>query len=73
MTKNLSNYTMNALRGRRGLKDGDTSQDKKIMAMSPERQVREAVAWQLGDPSWADHVASLILETGADVDRLANS
>lgn len=68
----LSRSTMNALRGRRGLKDDDTSQDSKIMAMSPERQVREVIAWELGDPIWANHVASLILETGANTHRLAD-
>lgn len=68
----LSNHTMNALRGRRGLEDDDTSQDKKIMAMSPEEKVREVVAWELGSDGWANQIASLILETGASVKKLAN-
>lgn len=68
--KTLPRSMMIALRGRRGLEEDDTSQDEKIMAMSPESQVRQIVAWEFGDNTWADWFANVLRETGADIRKL---
>ena len=47
-----------------------TSQDGEIMAMSPENQVQQIVAWEFGDSSWANWFATVVRETGADIKKL---
>ena len=44
---------MRILRKRDGLAADDTSNDKTLQDMNPRRAMRELVAWELGDPSWA--------------------
>ena len=61
---------MIALRGRRGLEENDTSQDGEIMAMSPENQVQQIVAWEFGDSSWANWFATVVRVTGANIEKL---
>lgn len=39
--------------------------------MRPETQVAEVIAWETGDYSLAIRVAGLIIETGANVEALA--
>ena len=68
--KTLPRSMMIALRGRRGLEKDDTSQDEKIMAMSPESQVRQIVAWEFGDNTWTGWFANVLRETGADIRKL---
>ena len=68
--KTLPRSMMIALRGRRGLEENDTSQNGEIMAMSPESQVRQVVAWNLGDNAWANWFATVVRETGADIKKL---
>ena len=53
------------LRGRRGLASDDTSEDKKIMAMTPVDMVKECCAWEFGDPAWADMIAGWMVNVGA--------
>jgi hypothetical protein len=53
----ITRRMMKALRGRRDLEYNDSSQDEKILKMTPVQIVRECVAWELGDPSWADQIA----------------
>lgn len=60
----LSEQTMKKLRGRLGLDTCDTSRDEEIKKIPPVEIVREAVAWTLGNYSWADYVACLMREAG---------
>jgi hypothetical protein len=53
------------LRGRYGLEPGDRSKDEAIAELSPADMVREAVGWELGDPSWAARIAMFMRATGA--------
>uniref|UniRef100_A0A6H1Z7P2 Uncharacterized protein n=1 Tax=viral metagenome TaxID=1070528 RepID=A0A6H1Z7P2_9ZZZZ len=68
--KNLSGAMMEALRGRRGLDDDDTSQDDEIRTMSPAEIVRECAAWELGDPYWATIFAGWMQAAGCKVEDL---
>ena len=61
----LSESMMVALRGRRGLDEGDMSQDELIRKMSPGRIVRECTAWDLGDGGWASRIAGWMIRAGA--------
>jgi hypothetical protein len=53
------------LRGRYGLKPEDKSKDEAIAELSPADMVRQAVAWELGDPSWAGRIAMFMRASGA--------
>lgn len=53
------------LRGRYGLAYDDDSKDDRILSLTPVDMVRNAVAWELGDPSWAARVAQFMRATGA--------
>ena len=63
---NLSISTLKALRGRHDLKEDDNSLDAEFLKMEPIEIVRECTAWHLGDPSWANLIARLIVETEAN-------
>ena len=53
------------LRGRYGLEPSDGSKDEAIAELSPADMVREAVGWELGDPSWAARIAMFMRAAGA--------
>lgn len=53
------------LRGRYGLEPSDGSKDAAIAELSPADMVREAVGWELGDPSWAARIAMFMRAAGA--------
>jgi hypothetical protein len=61
----LTNSMMEALRGRRGLEENDTSLDEEILKMDPVEVVQECSAWYLGDSSWASIIAGWIVASGA--------
>ena len=66
----LSESMMKALRGRRDLDGGDTSQDDEIRSMSPAEIVRECAAWKLGDAYWAVRFAEWMRAAGCSPDDL---
>ena len=53
------------LRGRYGLEPSDGSKDEAIAELSPADMVREAVGWEIGDPSWAARIAMFMRAAGA--------
>jgi len=59
---------MEMLRGRRGLDEDDTRQDRNIEAMNPAEIVRECAGWRLGDRHWADIFARWMKAAGAKPD-----
>jgi hypothetical protein len=61
----IPEYMMEMLRGRLDLESDDTSKDEEIRKLSPRMIVRECVAWELGDPSWATRIAGFMLNAGA--------
>ena len=71
--KDIPQFMMEMLRGRRGLEDDDTSQDEKIKKMSPEKIVKECTAWQLGDSSWATVIAEWMAHAQCSVEDLTKN
>ena len=42
------------MRQRLGCKENETTDDDRILEMSPWNRVKLIVGWYLGDPGWAD-------------------
>ena len=49
-------HILKRLRMRRDLDKNDTSMDQELNDLSPIEKLREIVAWELGDPNWADQI-----------------
>lgn len=63
--KDLPNSMMEALRGRAGLEVNDDRFDEKLLKQEPEDIVRQCVAWELGDPDWANRIGCWMHAVGA--------
>ena len=59
---NLSESTIEALRGRRGLDENDNSQDNEILKMDPRKIVSEVCEWELGGSGWDKFFARIMFE-----------
>ena len=57
-------HIMEAVRGRLGLDEFDTSKDADIERRPAEKVVGWAVGWDLGDDSWADSIIRTALDCG---------
>ena len=60
-------HIMKKLRRRLGLSEGDTHMDEVINRYNPRKALREVVAWELGDPDWADAILSYADYCGYEV------
>lgn len=63
----LSPSVIIALRGRRGLKEEDDSQDRQILAMSPTERFRRTIGWYFGDEHRADSIVGWARICGLNV------
>ena len=61
----MKEYTLDKIRQRLGLEKGDKSKDEEIQAMSPAFKVQLITAWELGDQTLANQMASWMRECGA--------
>ena len=61
----LPEHILRMLRLRHELDVLDTSSDADFREMTPVEVVRECVTWELGDPSWANHIAGWMHAVGA--------
>lgn len=57
------------IRQRFELDENDDSQDATIDSMTPQEKIREVVAWELGDPEWADIIIQWAKDCGMKIDE----
>ena len=58
------NPYLHTLRKRRGLDADDNSADGAIEKMTPMEQLKEVVAWELGDREWATTILHMAHDLG---------
>lgn len=54
-------YMLKKLRGRLGLEEDDKSRDERFYKMTPVQIVKECVAWEIGDETWATIIADFMV------------
>ena len=63
----IPNHILERIRQRYDLDENDSSLDAEIEKLSPIEKLREAVAWELGDPDWANQVLEWAKAVGIKV------
>lgn len=71
MNKETPEYIMEAMRRRTGLNASDTSEDEKLLALSPREKLYKVCGWYFGDPSWVDNFLRWANDCGFEI-REAN-
>ena len=64
---NTPKYILKRIRKRFDLDSSDDSRDAEIESMTPHQKLREVVAWELGDPWWADSILQWARGCGIEV------
>jgi len=64
-------YILKILRQRIGLAEDDSSRDAVLETFDPEFVMRELVAWEFGSAGWTGWFAQRLIDTGADIKKLA--
>lgn len=67
-TMSTPKHILKRIRKRLDLDEQDDSQDGYINQMTPHQKLREVVAWELGDPDWADTILQWARDCGMTVD-----
>lgn len=63
----IEDQVLEMIRQRNGFEKEDSSFDAEIEGMTPIAKLRAVVAWQLGDPGWADQIMSWATACGFEV------
>ena len=63
----MPDYIMEILRQRSGLDATDTSEDERLLALSPQEKFDKVCGWNLGDPSWARLVLRWAKDCGFEI------
>lgn len=64
---NTPAHILKRLRQREGLDATDGSQDAELNAQAPMTKLRNVIAWELGDPSWADQFMTWAKDCGIEL------
>lgn len=60
-------HILTKLRQRAGLGSQDSSADAELHAMEPLDKLRNVIAWEIGDPAWADQFLTWAKDCGIQI------